>query len=159
MKSALKAFPIACALAVLAGHGALAAEFVDLMRGDVAVLADTQPPDLPKVEDTDVRRMRNYAMQPPTIPHRIDGYQVDLNSNKCLSCHRRGRTEDSKAPMVSVTHYMDRDGNFLAEISPRRYFCEQCHVPQHAIKPLVGNRFEDIEEILERQRAPGATSH
>jgi cytochrome c-type protein NapB len=39
---------------------------------------------------------------------------------------------------VSVSHYMDRDGNFLAEISPRRYFCEQCHVPQVDAKPLVG---------------------
>ena len=41
---------------------------------------------------------------------------------------------------MSVSHYMDRDGNFLAEISPRRYFCEQCHVVQFDAKPLVENR-------------------
>ena len=157
MRAAIKAYPFACALALLAGPPALAAEFVDGLRGNAAVLDEPRPPDLPKVEDTDVRRMRNYAMQPPTIPHRIDGYQVDLNTNKCMSCHRRGRTEDSRAPMVSVTHYMDRDGNFLAEISPRRYFCEQCHVPQYDIKPLVGNKFEDIEQILERNRGQAAT--
>lgn len=149
----MRVFPIACVLALLLGQPALAAELVDALRGPAAVLDAPTPPDLPKVEDTDVRRVRNYAMQPPTIPHRIDGYRIDLNSNKCMSCHRRGRTEDSRAPMVSVTHYMDRDGNFLAEISPRRYFCEQCHVPQYEIKPLVGNVFEDIEQILERDRA------
>jgi cytochrome c-type protein NapB len=148
----MKPVLIACAAALLVSHGAFAADLVDALRGNTAVLDEPPPPDLPKVEDTDQRRMRNYAMQPPTIPHRIDGYQVDLNTNKCMSCHRRGQTEDSKAPMVSVTHYMDRDGNFLAEISPRRYFCEQCHVPQFQVKPLVDNRFEDIEGILERKR-------
>ena len=46
-------------------------------------------------------------------------------------------TEESQAPMVSVTHYMDRDGNFLADISARRYFCEQCHVVANG-PPLRG---------------------
>ena len=45
---------------------------------------------------------------------------------------------------------MDHDGNFLAEISPRRYFCEQCHVAQIDAKPLVENRFEDVDEIVRR---------
>jgi len=54
----------------------------------------------------------------------------------------------SPSPMVSVTHYMDRDGNFLAAISPRRYFCTQCHVVQTDAKPLVGSRFEDIDTVL-----------
>ena len=67
-------------------------------------------------------------MQPPTIPHKIDNYQVDKNVNACLGCHSRGRAPVTQAVAVSVSHYMDRDGNFLAEISPRRYFCEQCHV-------------------------------
>lgn len=130
----------------------LAADFYDPLRGPVPILDQTVPPEFAKVQDKDVKRARNYAMQPPTIPHRIDGYQVDLNSNKCMSCHRRGRTEDTQAPMVSVTHYMDRDGNFLAEISPRRYFCEQCHVPQQDVKLRVGNNFEDIEQILDRKQ-------
>ena len=43
--------------------------------------------------------------------------------------------------MVSVTHYMDRDGNFLADVSPRRYFCEQCHVVQTDANPLLANEF------------------
>jgi len=52
--------------------------------------------------------------------------------------------------MISITHFMDRDGQFLATISPRRYFCEQCHVPQHVVKAPVPNTFVDIDTLLER---------
>lgn len=121
---------------------------MDAMRGEAPIPVEPEPPRMPQVENTDIKRARNYPMQPPTIPHKIDGYQVDLNSNKCLSCHSRRRTEESQAPMVSVTHYMDRDGNFLAEVSPRRYFCNQCHVPQTNARPLVENTFRDVDEIL-----------
>ena len=63
---------------------------------------------------------RKSPMQPPTIPHAIDGYQVDKNSNRCMLCHARANAEKFQAPPVSVTHYMDRDDQFLATISPRR---------------------------------------
>jgi nitrate reductase (cytochrome), electron transfer subunit len=53
--------------------------------------------------------------------------------------------------MVSITHFMDRDGQFLAAVSPRRYFCNQRHVPQHEVEPLVGNDFVDIDTILTRE--------
>ncbi len=112
-------------------------------------------PDAPRMgveENKDMKRKRNYPMQPPTIPHMITGYLIDLNSNKCLSCHSRRRVEESQAPMVSVTHYMDRDGNFLAEVSPRRYFCNQCHVSQVDAKPLVENDFIDIDAILDSKK-------
>ena len=46
--------------------------------------------------------------------------------------------------MVSDTHYKDRDGKVLAEVSPRRYFCSQCHVIQVEVKPLVDNTFEGL---------------
>ena len=87
-------------------------------------------------------------MQPPTIPHRIDNYRVDKNSNKCMSCHKRSRTGESQAPMVSVTHFMDRDSNFLAEVSARRYFCEQCHVVQTDAPLLVESDFLDLYELI-----------
>ncbi|MNG15366.1 Periplasmic nitrate reductase, electron transfer subunit precursor [compost metagenome] len=51
--------------------------------------------------------------------------------------------------MISITHYMDRDGQALAAVSPRRYFCNQCHVPQADVKPLVGNNFETIDKLLQ----------
>ena len=72
-----------------------------------------------------------------------------------LSCHSRKLTEDSQAPMVSVTHYMDREGNFLADVSPRRYFCEQCHVTQSEVQPLIVNEFVDIDQLLVIQKPVG----
>lgn len=129
--------------------------FVVIAEEHLATLRSSEiavEPDAPRLgneENHDVKRKRSYPMQPPTIPHKIQNYRVDLNSNKCLSCHSRRQVADSQAPMVSVTHYMDRDGNFLAEVSPRRYFCNQCHVPQTDTKPLVENDFQDIDAILE----------
>jgi len=121
---------------------------VAALRG-AAPLAENDPaPPIPRMEDGAERRVRNYPEQPPTIPHHIDGYQVDKNANKCLSCHARARTGESGAPMVSVTHFMDRDGQFLAAVSPRRYFCNQCHVPQANVRPLVENGFVDIDTLL-----------
>ena len=42
--------------------------------------------------------------------------------------------------MVIVTHFLDRDGQLLASISPRRFFCLQCHVVQTDVKVPVENR-------------------
>jgi cytochrome c-type protein NapB len=115
---------------------------VDSMRGPVPIPERTQPPRLTNSVNDDVRLPRNYAMQPPVIPHRVDGYQVDRNFNKCLDCHSRAKTLFSGAVPVSATHYIDRDGNVLDQVSTRRYFCQQCHVAQEPVKPLVGNSFK-----------------
>jgi cytochrome c-type protein NapB len=106
--------------------------------------------------NTSQKESRNYPEQPPVIPHTIDGYQVDLNGNKCLSCHARSRTGESQAPMISITHFMDRDGQFLATISPRRFFCTQCHIPQHEVKAPVENDFVDVDTLLSRAQPGGA---
>ncbi len=119
---------------------------------DAALDVEPIPPKISRVDNSDVKRKRAYPMQPPTVPHKIDNYQVDINANKCMSCHSRRQTQESQAPMVSVTHYMDRDGNFLADISSRRYFCNQCHVVQHNVTPPTGNEFEDIDELLRAAR-------
>jgi nitrate reductase (cytochrome), electron transfer subunit len=121
------------------------------LRG-VALDTEPTPPKMPEVDDRDLKRSRAYPMQPPTIPHRIRDYRVDLNSNKCLSCHSRKQTGQSQAPMISVTHYMDREGNFLADVSPRRYFCEQCHVVQTDARQLVGSDFKDIDQLLREEK-------
>ena len=125
------------------------------LNEDVATLRDGKkidqqetPNRIPKVVNSDVKQARNYPMQPPIIPHQTRNYEVNLNNNKCMSCHSRHRTEESQAPMVSVTHFMNRDGNFLAEISPRRYFCNQCHVTQKDAKPLVENTFIDMNTLM-----------
>ena len=139
---------VGLALMVALAVSAVAAE------PDIAALRNTaldendEAPRMMPEENTDLRKVRNYPEQPPVIPHKIEGYQVDLNVNKCLTCHSRSAVEDSQAPMVSITHFMDRDGQFLASISPRRYFCNQCHVPQHEVKPLVGNSFVDVDTLI-----------
>ena len=134
---------------ILAGASALAAaQHVDSMRGPTPLDQTTRPPPMADPDNSDVRRTRNYAMQPPVVPHKIEGYQLDRNANRCMMCHARTRTQESQAPMISVTHFMDRDGNFLAELSPRRYFCLQCHVPQANLNPLVSNQFRDVDTML-----------
>ena len=64
----------------------------------------------------DVRRRRNYPDQPPIVPQANEGYALDLNANKCMTCHARKFTEQSQAPMIWVTHYQDRDGNALGAL-------------------------------------------
>lgn len=128
------------------------AQDIDNLRRNVPILSEITPLPMATVENFDMTRGRAYPMQPPTIPHSIDGYQVDLNSNRCMLCHARSNAAQFQAPPVSVTHYMDRDDQFLAEVSPRRYFCVQCHVTQTNARPLVANGFRDIDEVLRSER-------
>jgi cytochrome c-type protein NapB len=138
----MKALHFVAALALgLALGCAQAAPFVDTLRGPVPITATTEPPRLGNAVNDDNRPKRNYSAQPPIIPHRIDGYQVDKNFNKCLDCHAREKTAFSQATPVSATHYIDRSGKVLDRISTRRYFCKQCHVAQENVPPLVGNTF------------------
>jgi cytochrome c-type protein NapB len=123
------------------------------LRGPTPLTKEPSAPRLPHVENFDVKRGRAYTSQPPTIPHAIDKYEITSNVNFCMYCHARTRTAASQAPMVSVTHYMDRDQNYLAEVSPRRYFCTQCHVVQTDAHPPVSNEFLDVDQLIERARA------
>ncbi len=90
---------------------------------------------------------RDYLQQPPMVPHKVDGYEVSLNFNKCMDCHSWTRYRAAGATKVSLTHFKDRDANELSNISPRRYFCLQCHVPQTDARPLVENRFQPATGI------------
>ncbi len=81
----------------------------------------------------------SYSHQPPLVSHQIRNYQVDRRVNKCLSCHSLNNYQRYGATKISTSHYEDRQGNVLADISPRRYFCLQCHVPQMNARPLVEN--------------------
>ena len=130
------------------------AQDIDPLHRHVPITTEITPLAMAEVENFDIRRGRAYPMQPPTIPHSIDGYQVDLNSNRCMLCHARSTAAQFQAPEVSVTHYMDRDDQFLAEISPRRYFCVQCHVVQTDAKLLVENGFRDIDQVLASGKEP-----
>ena len=152
--AAVLAFSAASALAqsTTAPGGALGGG----LRGNAPLDAETRPPPLAKMINDDQRKPRSYPAQPPLIPHQIDNYQVDLRFNKCMDCHGRSRTQESGAPMVSVTHYMDRDNNMRNEISPRRYFCTTCHVPQADVRTPVKNTFQDFYDVRPDAAPPKA---
>ncbi|UXI70595.1 nitrate reductase cytochrome c-type subunit [Tahibacter amnicola] len=152
----MRSLILGLAFALAAGQaGAVDPDALDALRGGTPVGEESEPAPIHGVENKDVRRRRSYPMQPPTIPHAIDNYQLDRNANRCMMCHSVSTAAQFQAPPVSVTHYMDRHDNFLAAISPRRYFCTQCHVVQTEAKPLVINGFVDIEALLQRAPAPG----
>ena len=88
-----------------------------------------------------------YVYQPPLIPHQIRHYELSTNANKCLSCHSFKNSRESGATKISVTHYATREGQVLSDVSPRRYFCLQCHVPQVDARPLVVNDFKPVDSL------------
>jgi cytochrome c-type protein NapB len=150
--------PLYLALAIMlaAASTSLLAQTVSSgLRGATPLNEEGPAAPMLPLRNSSEKEVRNYPEQPPVIPHTTEGYQIDLNGNKCLSCHARARTAESQAPMVSITHFMDRDGQFLASVSPRRFFCTECHVPQSTAKPPVGNDFIDIDSVLSHA-APGA---
>ena len=149
--------PVVLALAVVlaAASTSLLAQTVSSgLRGSTPLNEEGPAAPMTPMRNTSEKEVRNYPEQPPVIPHSIEGYQIDINGNKCLSCHARARTAESLAPMVSITHFMDRDGQFLASVSPRRFFCTECHVPQNVVKSPVDNDFIDIDTMLSRA-SPG----
>lgn len=129
--------------------GALAQNQVSTLRGPADLAESNKPQAIPKVVNSDLKQVRNYPEQPPLIPHKIDNYEIDIKVNQCLQCHQRRAVEITQAPMVSVTHFIGRDGQVLAEISPRRYFCTQCHIVQTDTRLLLENTFVDSADIID----------
>jgi cytochrome c-type protein NapB len=110
------------------------------LRGGTPVNLDNPPMASHQERDHAVGD-RDFVQQPPLIPHNTQGYQITKNFNKCMDCHAWSKTKASGATKVSVTHFRTREGQELDNISPRRYFCTQCHVPQTDAKVLVDNTF------------------
>lgn len=127
---------------LLSGFGvASAQEKVQSIRGDVAITATSDVNMFRPEKDQDTIP-RNFRKQPPLIPHSIKGYVITQNFNKCMDCHDKDRAEETGATKVAKSHYIDREDKKLKNISPRRYFCHQCHVPQYDAKPLVENTYK-----------------
>ena len=120
---------------------------IESLRGNMDLEQDSKAPELKKYAKDGEPIARDYVQQPPLIPHKIKGYVINLKSNKCLSCHSWKNYREAGATKISQTHFEDRDANVLANISARRYFCTQCHVPQVNAPPLVENNFEPITAI------------
>lgn len=130
------------AVVLLSGAGGVSAqEKVLSERGDVAIDQESKVDMFRPEKDKDVIP-RNFQKQPPLIPHSIKGYNITQNFNKCMDCHSKERAEETGATKVAKSHYLDREDKKLGNISPRRYFCMQCHVPQYDAKPLVENTYK-----------------
>ena len=145
---------LAVAMVVMLAPDGVRAQSFSTLRGSTPLDQEGPAPAMTPEQNTSVREPRNYPEQPPVIPHAIQGYEISLRANKCLSCHARTRVQESQAPMISITHFFDRGGQVLASISPRRYFCTQCHVPQHNVRAPIKNDFVDIDSLL-KGGAPG----
>lgn len=85
---------------------------------------------------------RDMLFAPPVVPHSVKGMQVSKNTNRCLECHNAEAAKFTGATAPSKTHYYDRAGNLGEQVSPRRYFCLQCHVPQTNAKPITEQNYK-----------------
>ena len=130
------------------GFGAQAtAETVSSLRGATDIDQDSSAPAAKKYNKDEEPIARDYIQQPPLIPHKITNYRINLKSNKCMSCHSWTNYREAGATKISQTHFESRDKNVLANVSARRYFCTQCHVPQVGAQPLVENDFQPVTAI------------
>ncbi len=135
-------------------RGIGAAEIENVTHGDQASLRGLAELDSTRAADPfkPVPRDRapfasDYVFQPPLIPHNIRGYELSTNANKCLSCHSFKKAPETGATKISVTHYQTRDGQVLSDVSPRRYFCLQCHVVQTDSRELIENTFKRVDSL------------
>ncbi len=146
MKKSIRTGTVLTLIGLLLSSSLYAAE-VKSLRGDKDIAAESDRAVVKKnIRDRDPIP-RNYVQQPPLIPHKIKGYKINLKFNKCLTCHSWANYKQSGATKISLTHFKGRDGQDLSNISPRRYFCTQCHVRQTEATPLVENEFHAVKAI------------
>ena len=123
------------------------AQEVKSLRGINPVDAEANAPEIKSWQADRSPIEREFVQQPPLIPHTVEGYVINLKFNKCLTCHSWANYKERGATKISLTHFTDRDGHDLSNVSARRYFCTQCHVPQVDAKPLVDNTFQPVKTI------------
>lgn len=124
---------------------------IESLRGMNPLEDASQEPSKKQWIKDDVPFERDYVQQPPLIPHSIKGYKINVKFNKCLTCHSWANYKEARATKISQTHFADRQENVMANVAPRRYFCNQCHVPQANVEPLVENTFESVKAIKKTQ--------
>ncbi|MCC7258299.1 MAG: nitrate reductase cytochrome c-type subunit [Gammaproteobacteria bacterium] len=134
----------ACALAgwlTVAG-----ADGVQTLRGADVATADQAPAEKPVTGKRPGRQQpieRGFDGQPPLIPHAVENFdEITSADNQCLSCHGLDVFEKKQAPRVGDSHLGMGDGGAPQVVDNARWFCTQCHVPQHDAPPLVENDFE-----------------
>jgi cytochrome c-type protein NapB len=131
-----------------------AAPKVQTLRGAGTADMDRAPEDKPyvgKAPGSQKPIARTFTGQPPVIPHTVEGLDViTLAGNPCLACHGPANYKYVNAPKVGDSHFKDRDGKRLTEVSQARYQCTACHVPQANAKPPVQNTFRGVVEAKKK---------
>jgi len=139
---------LACLLALVVGATVAAEKYgFKSLRGDTPLNQEAAATQLLDPQKDHKPEARNFVHQPPLIPHTIRDYKITRTHNKCMECHSWQRYREFGATKISMTHFKDRSGADTATVSPLRYFCTQCHVPQADTRPLVNNTFKPIEAI------------
>ena len=142
------------AMLAFSGASALAADAttpVKSMRGIDTASEDVAPEVLNPVgkrPGSQAPITRTFSTQPPVIPHATNNFDdINLEENQCMSCHSPEKYKEKKAVKIGDSHFYDRDGNKLTEVSSRRHNCLQCHVPQVDAPPLVENTFQGDKQV------------
>ena len=124
------------------------------LRGAGTADMDRAPEDKPyvgKAPGSQKPIARTFSGQPPLIPHTVENLDaITLEGNPCLACHGPANYKYVNAPKVGDSHFKDRDGKRLTEVSPARHQCTGCHVPQADAKPLVQNTFRGAVEAKKK---------
>lgn len=85
---------------------------------------------------------RGFTGQPPLVPHSVEGYDIGTAENACLECHIDDEFKGRKMPKMSASHFTKTAGGGApAVLNNLKWQCDNCHVPQVAAQPLVGNDF------------------
>lgn len=128
---------------------------VQTLRGVDAAAADQAPAARPyagKAPGGQKSIALTFSTQPPLIPHSIEDLNgATLQDNPCVACHGPDSYKAARAPKIADSHLKDRDGKTLSEVSPARYQCTACHVPQVDAKPLVQNTFRGAVEAKKKK--------
>jgi cytochrome c-type protein NapB len=136
----------ALALAGWIGSAASAGEPVQSLRGADAAVEDKAPEEKPLVgkrPGLQKNLARSFQEQPPLIPHALQNFdEITLDDNQCLSCHSEENHKKKKAPLIGKSHFEVKGGKPTKTVDNARWFCTQCHVPQHDAPPLVDNEFK-----------------
>ncbi|MCH1929613.1 nitrate reductase cytochrome c-type subunit [Shewanella sp. A25] len=139
MKKLLTLAAILFAISGCSGQQGASGEPVNVksLAGD-SKITDVRPADaMPIYPAKGTAIERNFAEQPPLIPHK-DDYKITKDKNSCLSCHSWDKAPRMKATPLAKSHVIDDKGT----LNGHNYFCTQCHVAQAENKtPIVENQY------------------
>ena len=122
------------------------AQTVSTLRDTAITAVDTAPEIQPYVGSKPGGHtliQRNYAQQPPLIPHKVDGFdEITSEDNACMDCHIHKEVRGQKIPQVKESHLIKPVNLDAPVLDNARWQCNSCHVPQIDAKPLVENVFK-----------------